>query len=191
MIRLVSLWKQIILLPYLNLKTVFYLFPFYFSIVNGVEWLWNPADSFVDMFLWTLKCRTFESSPIILIVLTNKNVVLVYFVMITICQKKTKDCAPSGSFQNKLRHRCFYNWCLPLFITSPLSSDGHDFSNEYFPVKRDLCYAPRILGSPGGKHCDSLLKGMHGAKYSFSVKSSMFRKRITHFCRNFLRTGGD
>ena len=120
MIRLVSLWKQIILLPYLNLKTVFYLFPFYFSIVDGVEWLWNPADSFVDMFLWTLKCRTFESSPIILIVLTNKNVVLVYFVMITICQKKTKDCAPSGSFQNKLRHRCFHNWCLPLFITSLL-----------------------------------------------------------------------
>ena len=38
--------------------------------------------------------------------LTNRNIVLIYSVTI-FEQKKTKDCARSGSFRNKLQHRCF------------------------------------------------------------------------------------
>ena len=86
--------------------------------INRVEWLWNTSDSLVDMFLWTWKCTTFKSIPIILIILTNKNVALIYSV--TIWHKKTKDCAPSGSLHHKLQHHCFYTWCLPLFIISLL-----------------------------------------------------------------------
>ena len=37
--------------------------------------------------------------------LTNSNVPLIYSV--AICQQKTKDCAPLGSFQHKLQH-CFF-----------------------------------------------------------------------------------
>ena len=68
------------------------------------------------MFLWAWRCTTFNSIPIILIPLTNKNVALNYSV--AICQQKTKDCAPSGSFQLKLQHCCFYIWCLLSSITS-------------------------------------------------------------------------
>lgn len=41
-----------------------------------------------------------------LILLTNKNVTLIYFI--AICQQKIKDCGPTGSFQHVLQHRCFY-----------------------------------------------------------------------------------
>ena len=44
-----------------------------------------------------LKYTTFNSISIILILLTNKNVALIYSV--TICEQKTKDCAPSGPFR--------------------------------------------------------------------------------------------
>ena len=68
------------------------------------------------MFLWAWRCTTFNSIPIILIPLTNKNAALNYSV--AICQQKPKDYAPSGSFQHKLRHCCFYIWCLLSSITS-------------------------------------------------------------------------
>ena len=83
----------------------------FLTIVNWVERLWNE-------WLWTWKCTTFKRIPNILIVLTNKDVALIYSV--TICQQKTKDCALSRYFQHKLQHCCFYHWCLPLFITSLL-----------------------------------------------------------------------
>ena len=35
------------------------------------------------MFLWTLRCTTFNSIPIILILLTNKNVAFIHYI--TIC----------------------------------------------------------------------------------------------------------
>ena len=79
----------------------------------------KPVRLLCYMFLWTWKCTTFKRIPIILIVLTNKNVALIYSV--TICQQKTKDCALSRYFQHKLQHCCFYHWCLPLFHNqSPL-----------------------------------------------------------------------
>lgn len=40
---------------------------------------------------------TFNSISINLILLTNKNVALIYSV--TICERKTKDCSPSGPFR--------------------------------------------------------------------------------------------
>ena len=91
----------------------------YITIVIKVEWLWNPLGSFVIGFcelLWTWPCTTFNSIPIILNLLTNRNIALIYSV--TICEQKTKDCARSGSFQHKLQHRCFQLWCLPAFLTS-------------------------------------------------------------------------
>ena len=51
------------------------------------------------------RCITFNSIPIILYLLTNRNIALIYSV--TICEQKTKDSALSGSFQHKLQHRCF------------------------------------------------------------------------------------
>ena len=85
----------------------FWIKPLDWPIVNRVDWLWNLSDSsLVDMFLWTWKCTTLKSIPIILIVLTNKNVALIY--SITICQKKTKDCAPSGSLQHRLQQALLF-----------------------------------------------------------------------------------
>ena len=43
--------------------------------------------------------------PSILIILTNKNVPLIY--SITICQQKTKDCVPPGSFQYGTEEQLF------------------------------------------------------------------------------------
>ena len=61
----------------------------------------------------------FSSIPIILKLLTNRNIALIYSVII--CQQNTKDCARSGSFQHKLQHRCFHLWCLPGFLTTLLN----------------------------------------------------------------------
>ena len=62
-----------------------------------------------------------NSIPIILSLLTIRNVALIYYC-VTIFEKqkkqKTKDCARSGSFQ--LQHRCFQLWCLPALITCVL-----------------------------------------------------------------------
>ena len=68
------------------------------------------------MLLWAWRSTTLNSIPIILIPLTNKNAAWNYSV--AICQQKTKDCAPSVSFQHKLQHCGFYIWCLLSFITS-------------------------------------------------------------------------
>ena len=48
-------------------------------------------------------CTTFNSTPIILNLLTNRNIALIYSV--TIFEQKTKDCARSASFHHKLQHR--------------------------------------------------------------------------------------
>ena len=74
------------------------------------------------MFFYTWRCTTFNSIPNISILLTNKNVPLIY--SITFCQQKTKDCVPSAS---KLQFSFLFFLCLPPFITlSPL----HNFSFE-------------------------------------------------------------
>ena len=57
---------------------------------------------------WTWPCTTFKSIPIILNLLSDRNI------------EKTKDCTRSGSFQHEIQHRCFQLWCLPALITSLL-----------------------------------------------------------------------
>ena len=52
----------------------------------------KPVRLLCYMFLWTWRCTTFSSIPIICILLRNKNVPLIY-------------CEPSGRFQHKLQHR--------------------------------------------------------------------------------------
>ena len=96
-------------------------FLFHLSIDIKVEWLWNQLDSFVIyccQLFWTWPLTTFNSIPIILNIVTNRNVALIYTV--TICKKKTKDCARSGSFEHNPQHRCFRLWCLRAFITDLL-----------------------------------------------------------------------
>ena len=80
--------------------------------------LWNPLNSFVICFcclFWTWLCTTFNSLPIILKFLTNRNFALIYSVLI--CGQKTKDCARSGSFQYNLQHHCLQLWSLPGSLT--------------------------------------------------------------------------
>ena len=89
-----------------------------YTIANRVEWSWSQSDSLNICFCGTWRCTTYNSVPIILILLNNKNVALINSV--TICEQRTKDCAPSGSFQHKVKHCCFYLRCLPPFIKSPL-----------------------------------------------------------------------
>ena len=82
---------------------------FAWSIVNSMEWLWRPLDfSVIRCMLWFFRCMTCNSIPIILILMTNKNVILIYSN--TICEQKAKDCALSGSFHHKLQHCGFYLW---------------------------------------------------------------------------------
>ena len=58
------------------------------TVVNRVEWLWGPSDSFVTCFLRTWRRTTFNRIPIILILLTNKNVGFIYSVII--CEQKQR-----------------------------------------------------------------------------------------------------
>ena len=68
---------------------------------NGYETRQTPLlYVFVDLKVHNVQKYHF-------IVLTNKNVALIYSV--TICQQKTKDCALSRYFQHKLQHCCFYH----------------------------------------------------------------------------------
>ena len=65
------------------------------------------SECFCYLF-WTWPCTTFKSIPIILNLLSDRNI------------EKTKDCTRSGSFQHEIQHRCFQLWCLPALITSLL-----------------------------------------------------------------------
>ena len=73
------------------------------SLLMGM--VMKPVRSLCYMFLYTWRCTRFNSIPNILIILTDKNVALIYSV--TICQKKTKLCAQSESFQHKLWESLF------------------------------------------------------------------------------------
>ena len=53
----------------------------------------------------------------------------------------------------------------------------------------DPCYAHRILGSTGGKHCESLQRNVW-RNVVFPTKAVSGRT-ITHFRRDFVRRGGD
>ena len=96
-------------------------FLFLLSIFIFLEWLSKPITLLCYMLLLAflnLTASTFNSIPIILNIVTNRNVALIYSV--TICQQKTKDCARSGSFEHNPQHRCFRLWCLRAFITDLL-----------------------------------------------------------------------
>ena len=49
-----------------------------------------------------------------------------------------------------------------------------------FPVIGYPCFAHRILGSPGGKHCESLQRNVWRGVVS-AFKSSVFGQRMPHF----------
>ena len=49
-----------------------------------------------------------------------------------------------------------------------------------FPVIGDLCFAHRVLGSPGGKHCKSLQRNVWREVLS-SLKAVSFGHRMPHF----------
>ena len=70
------------------------------------------------MFLYTWRCTTFNSIPNISILLTNKNVPLIY--SITFCKRKTKELC-TVSFQTadffSFFSFFFFFLCLPPFIT--------------------------------------------------------------------------
>ena len=57
-----------------------------------------------------------------------------------------------------------------------------------FPLIGDPSYAHRIMGSPGGKHCESL-GGNVRSKAVFFDKNFDFGKRVTLFRRYFIRNG--
>ena len=83
---------------------------------SGYETCQTPLVYVFVSIVWTWLCKTFNSIPINLNLLTNRNISLIYSV--TICEQRTKDFAQPGSFSHELRHRCFQLWCLPAFITS-------------------------------------------------------------------------
>ena len=65
----------------------------------------KPVKLFCSCFcslFWTRPYTTLNSIPIILKLLTNRNILLIYFV--TIYEQKTKDCERSGSYQHKVKH---------------------------------------------------------------------------------------
>ena len=59
----------------------------------------------------------FNTIPIILNLLTNRNMASIYSV--SICEQKTKDCAWSGSFQHKLQHLLFSTLMFAGFHNQP------------------------------------------------------------------------
>ena len=52
--------------------------------------------------------------------------------------------------------------------------------NEWFSNNRRLSYAHRIMGSPGGKHCNSLQRHVWSGAVS-PFQSSVLGQRIPHF----------
>ena len=89
----------------------------------------KPVRGLFYMFLWIWRCTTFNSIPIILILLRNKNVALLYSV--TICKQETKDCTPSGSFQHKLQYHCFFLFFFYVcHLYQPVSSTNHAETNH-------------------------------------------------------------
>ena len=65
----------------------------------------------------------FNSIPIILNLLTNRNIALIYSV--TICEQKTENCARPESFQHKLQHKG-----LPAWIKDTQKEKGE---TDFFP----------------------------------------------------------
>ena len=93
---------------------------FTYTMAIKVEWWWNSLGSFVICFcqlFWTWPFTTFNSIPIILNLLTNRNMASIYSV--SICEQKTKDCAWSGSFQHKLQHLLFSTLMFAGFHNQP------------------------------------------------------------------------
>ena len=84
----------------------------------------TPTGSrpFLVMFLWTLRCTTFNSIPIILILLTNKNVAFIHYV--TIC-----GLAPGFSNINCSTADVFFLTLAGFHNQSPLLTIGKLYTN--------------------------------------------------------------
>ena len=102
---------------FLGLKALNQIFKSNSKINIKVEWLWNRLDSFVICFC-TWPCTKFISIPIILKLLKNRNIALVYSVIIW--EQKTKDCA-LHCHQGTFKINCCFNFDVcAAFITSLL-----------------------------------------------------------------------
>ena len=99
-------------------------------------------------FFGTWPCRMFNSIPISMKLLTNRNIALIYSVII--CEHKTKDCARSGSFQHKLQYHGFQTLMFAGFPNqSPLLTTSR-INKFVFSVDFSLVY-------PLGNHVTWLL----------------------------------
>ena len=91
-----------------------------------VEWLRDPFVICFCYLFWTWPCTTFNSIPIILNLLTKRNIALIYLV--TISYQNTKDCARSGSSQQRPQLPT-----PPLFSTSMFAGfPSHAVSSTYY-----------------------------------------------------------
>ena len=89
--------------------------------------------------LRTWRCTMFNSIPVILIFLTNKNSSLIYSVII--CEQKNKGQCTVRVFRmiNSQLHCCFYQlWCLPSFATPDLLLTMLWLLVPYNHVKRSI-----------------------------------------------------
>ena len=88
------------------------------------NWCPNPPWNSIENFPWKsmefrgIPWRFFTRGiPIVLNLLTNRNMASIYSV--SICEQKTKDCAWSGSFQHKLQHLLFSTLMFAGFHNQP------------------------------------------------------------------------
>ena len=100
-------------------------------IVNVLKWLWNPSDFFVMFLLDFLsrRCATFNSIPIILNLLTNRNIALIYLVIVS--ERKKKKAlrtvqGPTGSIQHEPQQHRFHPGCFR--FSQPVSSSKYGVS---------------------------------------------------------------
>ena len=91
-------------------------------IVNILKWLWNPLDFFVMFLLAFLsrRCTTFNSIPIILYLLTNRNIALIYLVMVSERKKLSIAHGPGTDREHPTwtAAASFSSGMFPVFTTS-------------------------------------------------------------------------
>ena len=93
------------------------------------------------MFLYSRRCTTFNNILNIWILLTNKNVPLIY--SITFCQQKTKDGAPSAS---KMQYRFMYLIFAAFHNLSPLHNFVWNKQSQVGTSKEDLDQGMAVKG---------------------------------------------
>ena len=86
---------------------------------------------------WTWPCTTFNSIPIILNLLTNRSIALIYSV--TICERKTKDCARSGQLW------CSLAFLKPVSSTMPLAAKRATWTNFVAKSRSTLSFLQQLF----------------------------------------------